>query len=332
MELILQAIKSMLRGAMDWNKLRNRPFYDDTASGGKLKKLDKKFIDAVKPDYEQLDPEADDYIKNRPCGYLPPVTKTLVPRSTFQFEKVQDDSYWGYAVGCWEYGALNEAEGWYDLNAYPGNWEILEAVERENCFVNIIWDGKEYRSKIFWNDDYKMVGNKNILSSANADTGEPFLINFFFGEGLLIHTKDSAESHTVEITATVDGGIKKLPLDFMPEHEHPKYTIPISEGGTGAVDATNALKNLGICGIFNRRITSATLDITGDTMVHGNAGRPFMVFITTSANTSTVTLTSIKVGGSRTCKTKGVAVQPNYCYFFYFWGENAYLLGSAPNG
>lgn len=117
------------------------------------------------PDWNQNDPTARDYIKNRPC-YRTTGRISLLNNAEFNF---------------------NEDRGIFVSMLEPP----INIAEGNKCFIT--WDGVEYECV----SGYKCVGNLAIIGGGE-DTGEPFII---LDE--LIATLDTSQSHVLKFDMLV---------------------------------------------------------------------------------------------------------------------------------
>lgn len=117
------------------------------------------------PDWDQNDPTASDYIKNRPCYRT--TGRISLLNNAFNF---------------------NENHGIFVSMLEPP----INIAEGNECFIT--WDGVEYKcvSRYFNGEGMVFVGNKSITGSGE-DTGEPFIIT-----DTLIGTLDTSQSHVIK--------------------------------------------------------------------------------------------------------------------------------------
>lgn len=125
-----------------------------------------------KPDWNQNDSSAADYVKNRPFYTCDPVETVLVEESTVPFE---DDAGIYFA----EFSST------------------FEATVGET--YNVSWDGSEYKCTCVDVDGGHMIGNLSIFG-AGPDSGEPFIMNVADGMGIFIASTASSTSHTFSIS------------------------------------------------------------------------------------------------------------------------------------
>ena len=149
-----------------------------------------------KPDWNQNDSTAPDYVKNRPFYTGDPVETALVEESTVSFAN---------------HSGVYAAE-------FPSTFS---ATVGETYKVS--WDGASYECACVNFDDILSIGNLYIAGEG-SDTGEPFLMSVFNGSGILIYTADTADSHTFSISAFVTEVVKidekylpEIPAEKLPE-------------------------------------------------------------------------------------------------------------------
>ena len=136
----------------------------------------------VQPDWNQNDSTQPDYVKNRPFYTGDPVETVLVEESTVSF-------------------SFSENNGLYIAQIRSS----FEATVGETYKVS--WDGTAYECTCvdFYNE--LVIGNLSIIGEG-SDTGEPFIMNVYNGQGIAIGTADTSASHTVSISATVASVVK----------------------------------------------------------------------------------------------------------------------------
>lgn len=159
--------------------------------------------------WEQNDPTADDYIKNRPFYTGDPVETVLVKESTVSFVN---------------------AEGLYAAE-FPSTFEATVGVT-----YTVTWDGTAYECTCVDFDGPLIIGNLSIINSG-SDTGEPFVMGVYNGDCITIITEDTSASHTFSISRLVQE-VVKLDKKYIPELNYSASqitsgTLPIIRGGTG---------------------------------------------------------------------------------------------------
>ena len=150
----------------------------------------------VQPDWNQNDSTAADYVKNRPFYTGNPVENVFVEESTISFSKSGGTMYTAEVLSTLEFTVGETYTVYWDGTAY-------ECVCRE--FETIL-----------------LLGNLFIVE-AGSDTGEPFIMNIYNGQGIAIQTEDTSASHTISIselvTEIVKIDAKYLPFPFKPDGE-----------------------------------------------------------------------------------------------------------------
>ena len=146
---------------------------------------------SVQSDWNQNDPAAPDYVKNR-THYLKPTT--ILEYSEFSFSDM--GGIYGYV------------------------WQHAPDIH-ERCHVEVTWDDKVYQLTAFNLDGIVCFGNEALYDG--EDTGEPFLVMIIGFENMTtICTSDTVASHKVGIVAEMP--VKLDPM-FLPD------TIPFMHNG-----------------------------------------------------------------------------------------------------
>lgn len=147
--------------------------------------------------WEQNDPTADDYIKNRPF-YTDENDKTIVIRET------------NVTIGASERGAV--ANGGYTTITYS---PIIELVIGQSYTVT--WNGKDYECIAYEARGIAAIGNNSMLDREDASaSNEPFFIAVskdMFG-GAYISASESG-THTVKVIQR--GKIVKIDKKYLPD-------------------------------------------------------------------------------------------------------------------
>ena len=136
----------------------------------------------VQSDWNQNDSTQPDYVKNRPFYTGDPVETVLVEESTVSF-------------------TFAENQGLY-MAQFPSTFE---ATVGETYKVS--WDGAAYECVCVYLGDVFGIGNLSI-AGAGSDTGEPFFMSIFNGEGIAIATADTSASHTISISSYAESVVK----------------------------------------------------------------------------------------------------------------------------
>lgn len=188
----------LLHEGIFWNFYTTRPDLKITdvhrILSETVNQLDEKFIpDTIarvdnipQSDWNQNDPEAADYVKNRPFYTGDPVETVLVEESTVPFE---------------DNGGI-----------YIGNFSsTFEATVGET--YNVSWDGYEYKCTCVDVDGGHIIGNLSIFG-AGPDSGEPFVMAVKDGIDIFIGTAAASTSHTFSISGIV-APIVKIPAKYI---------------------------------------------------------------------------------------------------------------------
>ncbi len=166
------------------------------------------------PDWNQNDSTAADYVKNRPF-YTTYVETVLVEESTVPFE---DNG--GMCVGQLE--------------------STFSATVGETYKVS--WDGTVYECVCVSMKGTCVIGNASIIGEG-SDSGEPFFMIIFNGQGIEIDTADTSVSHTISISQCVAGEVVKIDEKFIPDvsglivksstaDSTKKFRITVDDSGT----------------------------------------------------------------------------------------------------
>ena len=137
-------------------------------------------------DWNQNDETAADFVKNRPFYTGDPV---LVEESTVEFV---------------------EGSGLYQAE-FPS--PTIDVTIGE--VYTVTWDGTAYECTCVDNNSDLAIGNLSIIGDGD-DTGEPFLMLVFNGQGIVIITADTSASHTFSISATV-APVVKIDEKYLPD-------------------------------------------------------------------------------------------------------------------
>ena len=150
----------------------------------------------VQPDWNQNDETAADYVKNRPFYTGNTLETMLFEERTISFSNSG--------------GTMYTAEFQSTFVATVGET------------YTVYWDGTAYECVCGELETIQLLGNLSIVE-AGSDTGEPFIMNIFNGEGIAIQTKDTSASHTISIselvTEIVKIDAKYLPFPLKPNGE-----------------------------------------------------------------------------------------------------------------
>lgn len=165
-----------------------------------------KRSEGVRPDWNQNDDTQPDYIKNRPFHMLD-VETVLMEEITVSFSK---------------------SSGLYGVE-FPSTFEAAVGET-----YKVYWDGKVYECVCVDFNNILTIGNLSIIG-AGPDTGEPFFMNIHNGEGILIGTSDTSDTHTFSISGFISG-IKKIDRKYLPKAAFITYD---SSNNTYSSDLTN---------------------------------------------------------------------------------------------
>ena len=147
--------------------------------------------------WEQNDPTADDYIKNRPFYTEYGVEVIVLPETSFEPNRINDDLY-----------------------AYA--FSTVPSLEVGKSY-NVVFNGEAYSCVGYENanmDGFVVLGNIMLLSAMidttdSTDTGEPFLFVSQTGSAAYIYTS-ALDIYTTQITST-DGIVHKIDKKYLPD-------------------------------------------------------------------------------------------------------------------
>ena len=142
----------------------------------------------VQPDWNQNDATQPDYVRNRPFYTGDPVETVLVEETTAPF---------------------SEGDGLY-VAEVPSTFDatVGEAYK-------VSWDGTVYECICRDLGKALVLGNPSIIG-AGSDTGEPFLVGVINGNGIIIYTTDTSDSHTFSISVSVSE-VVKIDEKYLPD-------------------------------------------------------------------------------------------------------------------
>lgn len=138
-----------------------------------------------KPDWNQNNSAAPDYVKNRPFYTGDPVETVLVEESPVSFADK-------------------------GLGIYMGKLEPTFSATVGGTY-KVYWDGTVYECTCVSYNGFPVIGNLSIMG-VGSDTGEPFVMNV--GNGIVIVTTDTSQSHTISIIRIV-APIVKIPAKYI---------------------------------------------------------------------------------------------------------------------
>ena len=134
----------------------------------------------VQPDWNQNDPEAADYVKNRPGGYT--VTEELFNQTVSILRVSSGISYFTYST-------------------------TVTFIEGESYIV--VFDSETYKCVAYSFENTTAIGNQAIAGNSDDASNEPF----FLSEGMGATTK-SGDSHTLKISRST---IQTFDAAFIPQ-------------------------------------------------------------------------------------------------------------------
>lgn len=150
-------------------------------------------IKKYRGNWEQNDPTADDYIKNRPF-YTRGTVETV-------FVKERTESFFNTG-----YGFMAELQVAFEI-------KVGETYK-------VYWDGTTYECISEYSPGIPIIGNLSIVGEG-SDTGEPFLMCVINGSVIIIYAADTSASHTFSISGLVQEVVKLdkkyiPPLSYLP--------------------------------------------------------------------------------------------------------------------
>ena len=170
-------------------------------------------------DWNQNDPSADDYIKNRPFYVGEPVETVLLEESMVSFA----DTGYGFYVG--------------EIQS------TFKATVGETYKVS--WDGTVYECTCVGFRRGLAIGNLSI-PGAGSDTGEPFVIAIYNGREIEILTADTSASHTFSISGFVQE-VVKINKKYLPQNLATKSEVETAQStANNAENTANNAQNTAI--------------------------------------------------------------------------------------
>ena len=149
-------------------------------------------VDA-RPDWNQNDSTAPDYVKNRPFYTGGPVETVIIEERTESFS--------------------DSGMGWYSTSFQ------LEFSATIGETYKVYWDGAAYECTCVECNGSPVIGNLSIPGQG-PDTGEPFVITVI-DTSVYVYAADTSASHTISISGFVQEVVKidrkYLPTPFKPE-------------------------------------------------------------------------------------------------------------------
>ena len=153
----------------------------------------------VQPDWNQNDDTQPDYVKNRPFYTGNPVETVLVEESTVSFAE-RNGMYIAEFVTMIEATVGKTYKVYFDENAYECTCVKLNSL---------------------------VIGNLSIVDKG-SDSGEPFLMNVYNGQGILIFTKDTSASHTISISE-FEKEIARIDEKYLPDSVATKLEVETAQ-------------------------------------------------------------------------------------------------------
>ena len=179
----------------------------------------------VQPDWNQNDPTAKDYVKNRPFYTGDPVETVLVEESTVSFSGTK--------------------EGFYGAK-FPSTFEATVGET-----YKVYWDGTAYECTCVDFSGNNIIGNLSI-AGFGSDTGEPFVMQVVNGEGIAIITADTSASHTFSISGRVTE-VVKIDEKYLPSNLATKSEVKVAQTtATSAQQAVDEIQSTGLIFIGSR--------------------------------------------------------------------------------
>lgn len=171
--------------------------------------------------WEQNDPTADDYIKNRPFYTDDSKKIIIVPNQQITFS---------------------------DNNAILALSEIIEFIVGQSYEVK--WDDVNYTCVAWDLNGFAAIGNQGLLGSP-TNTGEPFAINISKAEGMGVAISSTTGTHTVEVTSTK---IVKIDKKYLPN-----FAPVATSGSYDDLTDTPPLATVAMSGNYNDLTNKPTI-------------------------------------------------------------------------
>ena len=170
----------------------------------------------VQPDWNQNDDTQSDYVKNRPFYSGDIVETVFVEESSVSFV---------------------EHNGLY-MTEFPSTFGATVGET-----YTVYWDGAAYECTCVDIGGDLLIGNLSI-TDAGSDTGEPFFMQVYNGQGIIIATADTSASHTLSISRIAQEVVKidekylpTIPADKLPTFPADKLPKTTIEFGTSVSDS-----------------------------------------------------------------------------------------------
>lgn len=202
-----------------------------------------------KPDWNQNDSTAPDYVKNRPFYTGDPVETVLVEESTVSFDDNGGGLYFGQFIST------------------------FSATVGET--YNVSWDGTVYECSCVDVSGSIVIGNLYVLGDSH-DTGEPFCMIVANGRGMEIGTIDTSSSHTFSISGLIPE-VVKIDAKYLPNTVATKSEVETAQ--TAADNAQTAADNAQTAADKNKEMLSKmNTSIATFTFDKQTSGRDTFVF------------------------------------------------------
>jgi len=150
-------------------------------------------------DWNQNNPEADNYIKNRPFYSESQTTETVILPST-DVECIYNDGIYAYVA--------------------ESNVILLADMD-----YRVTFDGVEYNCRCVGDDTQSFLGNVGAFGMPGfSETGEPFMV-IRDGSTFIVATFDTeATTHNISITEiNIHTTIKKIDNQYLPAMDYVSY-------------------------------------------------------------------------------------------------------------
>ena len=221
-----------------------------------------------KPDWNQNDETAPDYVKNRPF-YTRTVETVLVEESTVSFSELGGGIY----------------QGKFSSRFSPTIGETYK----------VSWDGTVYECVCVSMQGARVIGNAS-LTGAGSDSGEPFLMIVPGAGEIIIGSTETSDSHTFSIRHMVPQ-VVQIDEKYLPDTVATK-----SEAEFAQTTANNALTTA------NNAQTTANAAKTAATNAQSTASAKFQLMRQNTVTTTTTIGNVGNSGGVVSVKGLNIAV------------------------
>lgn len=158
---------------------------------------------AKNPDWDEIDETSPSYIQNKT-----------------HWSKIINLEYTNDAL-AFEYIPLDDSRTIYGAFAETSVFRLLS----ENDVVTITFDGNTYTYTVPTGSTEGFVaGNMTIFNSSETDTGEPFVLSFFFSQGVEIYTLETDTTHSITISSTIEN-LHQLDAKYLPNDDTAPYPL-----------------------------------------------------------------------------------------------------------